>query len=228
MADILIVGTHPDDIEIGLGASVARWVGEGLSVVMLDLTNGEPTPFGDPATRAKESRKAAEILGVKERITLDLPNRTLEDSVPARRKVAEIYRQVRPRMVFIHGERDSHPDHIAGFQISHKARFDAKLTKTDMKGAPYYPPRMFMYYCSHLRHIPEVTFVLDVTGSFDKKIEALLAYESQFKAAGRENEIVERITASASYFGSLINVKYGEPVMVKEPVGLSSLRDVIC
>lgn len=228
MADILAVGTHPDDIELGLGGSVAKWVAEGLSVVLLDLTNGEPTPFGDPATRANEARKAAKILGVAERITLDLPNRVLEDSVMARRKVAEVYRQIRPRMVFIHGENDSHPDHIAGFQIAHKARFDAKLTKTDMRGEPYYPPRMFMFRCSHLRVMPDPAFIIDVTATFDKKIEAFRAYESQFKAAGREEEIVEKVTTMASYFGSLINVKYGEPIMVKEPLGLSSLRDVVC
>ncbi|MBF0292629.1 MAG: bacillithiol biosynthesis deacetylase BshB1 [Nitrospinae bacterium] len=228
MADILAVGTHPDDIELGLGACVAKWVAEGLSVVMLDLTNGEPTPFGDPVTRANEARKATKILGVTERITFDLPNRTLEDSVMARRKVAEIYRQFRPRMVFIHGERDAHPDHMAGFHIATKARFDAKLTKTDMRGEPYYPPRMFMFFGSHLKHYPDPAFVIDVTSTFDKKIEAILAYESQFKAAGREEYIVERITTMASYFGGLINVKYGEPIMVKEPLGLSSLRDVIC
>ena len=228
MADILAVGTHPDDIEIGLGGSVAKWVGEGLSVVILDLTNGEPTPFGDPVTRANEARKAAGILGVTERITLDLPNRVLEDSVMARRKVAEVYRQVRPRMVFIHGERDSHPDHMAGFHIANKARFDAKLTKTDMRGEPYYPPRMFMFHGSHLKHFPDPAFIMDITATFDKKIEAILAYESQFKAGGREGFIIERLTAMAAYFGGLINVKYGEPIMVKEPLGLSSLRDVIC
>lgn len=228
MADILAVGTHPDDIEIGLGGSVAKWVGEGLSVVMLDLTNGEPTPFGDPVTRAGEARKSAGILGVTERITLDLPNRVLEDSVMARRKVAEIYRQFRPRMVFIHGERDSHPDHMAGFHIVNKARFDAKLTKTDMRGEPYYPPRMFMFHASHLKHFPDPAFIIDVTETFDKKIEAIRAYESQFKAAGREDVMIEKLTSMAAYFGGLINVRYGEPIMAKELLGLSSLRDVIC
>lgn len=228
MADILAVGTHPDDIEIGLGGSVAKWVAEGLSVVMLDLTNGEPTPFGDPATRAVEARKAGGILGVTERITLDLPNRVLEDSIMARRKVAEVYRQVRPRMVFIHGENDSHPDHMAGFQIAHKARFDAKLAKTDMRGEPYYPPRVFMFHSSHLKHFPDPAFIMDVTATFDKKIEAIRAYVSQFRAAGREEFIVEKLTAMASYFGGLVNVRYGEPLMLKEPLGLSSLRDVIC
>jgi bacillithiol biosynthesis deacetylase BshB1 len=228
MADILAVGTHPDDVELGLGGSVALWVAEGLSVVMLDLTNGEPTPFGDLATRASEARKAAEILGAQERITLDLPNRVLEDCVTARRKVAEVYRRLRPRMVFIHGENDSHPDHVAGFQIAHKARFDAKLTKTDMRGEPYYPPRVFMFRCSHLKIMPDPAFIMDITSTFDKKIEAIRAYTSQIKATGREEDIVEKITTMASYFGSLINMKYGEPIMAKEPLGLSSLRDVIC
>ncbi len=227
MVDALVVGTHPDDIEIGFGGSVARLVDLGYDVAMLDLTNGEPTPFGDPATRAKEAGTAADILKVKTRITLDLENRKLMDTVEARRKVAEIYRRLQPKMVFIQGEQDSHPDHIEGSRIAWKARFDAKLTKTDMAHAPWYPKKIFFYHSSHLRQIVNPAFIMDITKTFDRKVEALCAYKSQFYATGREDEIIEKLNARAAYFGDLIGVKRGEPVMTKSPLGLSDLRDIV-
>jgi len=227
MADILVVGTHPDDIELGLGGSVAKWVDEGLDVVMLDLTNGEPTPKGDSETRAKEAARSAEILGVKQRITLDLPNRVLEDTVEARRKVAEVYRTIRPEMVFLHGEVDAHPDHIEGFQTAHKARFHSKLTKTDMAGEPWWPKKEFIYLASHLNLIISPAFIMDVSATFDKKIETVKTYRSQFAANGTEEFMIDKLTTIAKYYGGLVGAKYGEPVMMKEPLGLKSLRDIV-
>ncbi|MBI4666083.1 MAG: bacillithiol biosynthesis deacetylase BshB1 [Nitrospinae bacterium] len=227
MVHILAVGAHPDDIELGFGGSIARFVEEGFSVALLDLTNGEPTPKGDPVTRAKECAQATEILGVKTRITLDLPNRTLTDTVEARVKVAEVYRELRPEMIFLHGETDAHPDHMAAWQIAHKARFHAKLTKTDMKGEPWYPKKEFLFLASHLNLQVDPAFILDVSSTFEKKLEAARAYKSQFAANGREEFLIEKLTAHASHYGSLIGVKYGEPVMLKEPLGLASVRDII-
>ncbi len=227
MVDILVVGTHPDDIELGLGGAVARWVNGGHTVSMLDLTNGEPTPFGDPDTRAKEAAAAAKILGVKTRIILDLPNRELQDSVAARRKVAEVYRKLKPEFVFLQGEVDAHPDHIESSKIAWKARFDAKLTKTDMAHEPWFPKKMFRYLSSHLSYIFEPTFILDVSDTFEKKIDVVRAYKSQFADAGKEEWMINKITTAGAYYGNLIGVKYGEPVALKEPLGLSDLRDII-
>lgn len=227
MVDILAVGVHPDDIEMGLGGSVARWVKQGCDVAMLDLTNGEPTPFGTPETRAKEATAAAKILGVERRITLDLPNRELTDTVDARRKVAEVYRELRPEIVFIHGEQDAHPDHLAGFNIAWKARFDAKLTKTDMKGEPWYPKKIFHYLGSHLNYIPSPAFILDISDTFEIKLDTIRSYKSQFHAKGTEGRIIGKLTANASYYGNLIGVQYGEAIMSKEPIGLTDVMDII-
>jgi len=227
MVDVLVVGAHPDDIELGIGAAVARWAAAGYEVAMLDLTSGEPTPFGDPETRAKEAAEAARILGVKTRVTLDLPNRTLTDNPESRRKVAEVYRRLRPEMLFVQGEVDAHPDHIEGSSLSQKARFDAKLTKTDMAGEPWYAKKLFFYLASHLRLNVKPSFILDVTDTFEKKLEAVHAYKSQFAASGKEEWIIERLRARASYYGALIGVEYGEPVMCHEEIGLRDLRDII-
>lgn len=227
MVDILAVGAHPDDVEIGLGAAVALWTEAGYDVAVLDLTNGEPTPHGDPETRANEAAAAAEILGVKTRVTLDLPNRRLIDTVEARRKVAEVYRKLQPELLFIQGEIDAHPDHMEGSRLAQKARFDAKLTKEDMEGEPWYPKKLFFYNSSHLRLNLNPSFILDVSGAFEKKIEAVRAYKSQFAANGKEDWIVGMIRSAGAYFGSLTGVDYGEPVMCHEQIGLRGIRDII-
>ncbi len=227
MTDILVVGTHPDDAELGIGGSVAAWIGKGYDVSLLDLTDGEPTPFGDPETRAKESAASAKVLGVTRRITLDLPNRTVVDNPASRRKVAEVYRTLRPEMVFIQGTVDAHPDHLEGAQLAWKARFDAKLTKTDMAGDPYFPKKVIRYLASHLPHVFQPTFVFDVSETFEKKLEAALCYKSQFAAAEREEWLVEKLTTMARYYGDLIGVRYGEAFMSEETLGLSDLRDIV-
>lgn len=227
MVDILLVGAHPDDIELGLGGAVARWTTAGYDVAMLDLTNGEPTPHGDLGTRAKEAAESARLLGVSARVTLDLPNRELADTIEARRKVAEVYRRLMPEILFVQGEVDAHPDHIEGSMIAQKARFDAKLTKTDMEGEPWFPKKLFFYHCCHLSLHLSPSFVLDVSDTFEKKLAAARLYHSQFAAAGKEDWLIGRLTAAGAYFGSLIGVEYGEPVMSPEPLGLSDIRDIV-
>jgi bacillithiol biosynthesis deacetylase BshB1 len=227
MVDLLIVGTHPDDIELGFGGAVAKFVASGYEVALLDLTNGEPTPFGDPDTRAKEAAQSAAILGVKTRITLDLPNREVTDTIEARHKVAEVYRKLRPDILFIQGTEDAHPDHISGSAIALKARFDAKLTKTDMAGEPWFPKKLFHYLASHLKLHPKPSFILDVSDTFETKLNAIRTYKSQFAASGREDEFIDMLSKMGAYYGLLIGVDYGEPVFCSEEIGLKDIRDIL-
>jgi N-acetylglucosamine malate deacetylase 1 len=129
--DAVCVGAHPDDVEIGMGATVAKLVRGGKRVAIVDLTNGEPTPFGTPEKRAAESSQAARILGA-ERRTLTQSNRYLFDTVEARMELAEVLREFRPRMLFVPYADDAHPDHVAASSIAVAARFYAKFTKTEM------------------------------------------------------------------------------------------------
>ncbi|MDH5477012.1 MAG: bacillithiol biosynthesis deacetylase BshB1 [Nitrospinota bacterium] len=226
MVDVLVVGAHPDDIEMGFGASVAMLTQKGHEVAFLDLTNGEPTPFGDPETRKSEATKATEILGACQRITLDLPNRELMDTVEARHKVAQVYRMLKPKLLFIQKGADAHPDHMAGSQVATKARFDAKLTRTNMHGEPFYPSRVFGYLSSHLKIHVKPAFILDVSETFPKKLEAVLTYKSQFAAANREEIILKHLEEVGAYYGRLIGADYGEPVFCDEEIGLSDIRDL--
>lgn len=227
MVDVLIVGAHPDDIELGFGGSAAKLVASGYEVAFVDLTNGEPTPFGDPATRAREALKSAALLGVATRITLDLPNRELTDTIEARHKVAEIYRKLKPKRLFIQGGQDAHPDHLAGSIIAGKARFDAKLTKSEIAGEPWFPQKLFHYLASHLKLHPKPSFILDVSDTFEQKLDAMRAYKSQFEAAGTEEEMVGMLRKTGAYYGHLIGTDYGEPVFCDEQIGLKDIRDIL-
>jgi bacillithiol biosynthesis deacetylase BshB1 len=225
--NILVIGPHPDDQELGMGGAIARLASQGHDVMLLDMTNGEPTPHGSPETRARESAKAASILGVK-RITLEFPNRRLVHSIEARHRVAGIIRQHQAQVLFVPYFEDAHPDHIATTRIAEDARFDAKLTKIDLPGEPIYPKWLFYYYCTHLRHVANPSFLFDITGFEAKKHDAILAYESQFVKPEKNRRVVEWIDAANVYFGSRIGVSGGaEPFFTREPIGLTSFDSLV-
>lgn len=228
MANILVVGPHPDDQEAGMGATVARLADQGHRVLLLDMTNGEPTPLGDPETRAREAEAARAVLSAPgnpvQRRLLGLPNRTVEHTLEARRLVAGVIREHRADIIFTPFFEDAHPDHRAVTRIVEDARFDAKLTKTDMPGEPIYPRWLFYYYATHLRWVANPSFCIDATGYEDRKIAAVTAYETQFVRANAH--VVEWIRAGMSYMGSRIGTKAAEPFFTKEPLGLTALSDL--
>ena len=224
--NVLVAGPHPDDQELGMGGTIARLVSDGHRVLLLDLTDGEPTPCGDRETRAREAAEAARILGA-ERRTLDLPNRTLVHSVEARHRVAAVIRGFRPEVMFVPYFEDAHPDHVAGTRIVEDARFDAKLTKTDLPGEPWHAKWLFHYYATHLRIVPQPSFLVDTTGFAARKREAVLAYRSQFVVNERNRRVVEWLDAAGTYFGSRIGTETAEPFFAREPIGLAGLAGLV-
>jgi N-acetylglucosamine malate deacetylase 1 len=226
--DILVVAPHPDDAELGAAGAILKWKAEGLRVGVLDLTSGEPTPFGTPELRARETAAATAILGLDWRENLGLPNRSLEPTLDARAKLAGAIRQTRPRWLFAPYWIDAHPDHTAATELVEAARFWAKLTKTDLPGEPHYPERIFYYYCVHLRAIPDPAFILDISEHWEQKLAAIRCYESQFVTGRREEPptFLDRLRDQASTLGNLIGAKYGEPFAAREPVGLTTMRGV--
>ena len=227
MIDVVCVGAHPDDVEIGMGATIAGMTRAGHSVAIVDLTDGEPTPAGTRTTRLAEAAAAAERLGVRERRTLDLPNRSLFDTVEARAALAEVFRELRPRLVFGPYPLDAHPDHVAASQIVQAARFWAKLTKTDMSGEPHYPARLYRYMAVHLRLVREPAFVMDVTEHLEAKLDALARYHSQFTANTANSGLIERIEETARMWGGTIGTDAGEPFFTDEPVGIRSVDSLV-
>ncbi len=206
-----------------MGGAIAKLADQGHNVLLLDMTNGEPTPHGDPETRAVEASKAAEILGVKRRL-LDLPNRMIEHTIEARHKVAGVIREHKTDIVFTPFFEDAHPDHIATTRIVEDARFDAKLTKIDLPGEPVYPKWLFYYYCTHLRWVANPNFLFDITGYEQIKRDSIIAYETQFVIPEKNRRIVDWLDASHVYFGSRAGCAAAEPFYTKEPLGLTGLE----
>ncbi|MFA9479627.1 bacillithiol biosynthesis deacetylase BshB1 [Phycisphaerales bacterium AB-hyl4] len=227
MANILVVGPHPDDQELGMGGTILRLAQQGHDVLLLDMTNGEPTPFGSPEQREKEWTAAAKILGNVKRRLLGLKNREVEHSLQARHLVAGVMREHQAEVVFLPYYEDAHPDHIATTRIVEDARFDAKLTKTDLPGEPIYPRWLIYYYCTHLRHVANPSFCMDITEQMDEKERAVKAYESQFVTPEKNRRVVEWLRQMNGYMGSRIGTEYAEPFFTREPLGLTGLDGVV-
>ena len=227
MAELLVVGAHPDDAEIGMGGTIATLIAQGHRVTLLDLTDGEPTPMGTPERRRTESEAAARTLGVERRIVLPLPNRYLADTVENRFAVAEVIREVRPEILFLPYGVDAHPDHIAAERLGEAARFYAKLTKTEMRGDPCYPGRILHFFCTHYRlHVPPA-FVFDITDQVEQKIAAVACYRSQFNEERGNVALLDTIRTVAAYWGSRIRRPFGEPFASKELIGFRTLGDLL-
>lgn len=208
MPRIIVFGPHPDDQEIGMGASIAKLADQGHDVLMVDVTDGSPTPRGDRASRLIEAQNALDALQPDaqriasgearpiRRVLLDLPNRMVEHTLATRHLFAGAIRAWQASIVFTPWPEDAHPDHRAVTRSVEDARFDAKLTKIEMPlpsgfakpesgsitslGPPIYPKWLIYYHVSHLRAPITPSFCLDVTGYEQKKLASVRAYRSQF------------------------------------------------
>ena len=224
--DVLCVATHPDDAEIGAGGTLVRCGRLGLRTGVLDLTSGEPTPHGSPEIRARETAAATRVLGLTWRGNLGLPNRSLEATLEARRALAGAFRLTRPRVILAPYWDDAHPDHVAASRLCDDARFWAKLTRSDLPGEPFHPPRIYYFFSVHLRIHPEPAFVFDISDSIDEKLASVRCYESQFitgRPAG-EPMAIDDLHDRARYWGWAIGTRYGEPFASREQIGVNDLR----
>lgn len=227
--DYLVVAAHPDDAEIGCGGAILSLKAGGARVGILDLTDGEPTPHGSPEIRARETAAATAVLGVDWRGNLGLRNRHVVADLESRRRLAEAVRLLRPRVLLAHYWEDAHPDHVAASALTDAARFWAKLSKTDMAGAPHHPARILYFFSVHLRLHLQPSFVLDVTPHLEKKLQALECYRSQF-IEGRPSApptILDEVRQRARYWGWTIGTAYGEPFRAREEIGLRNLQDCL-
>jgi N-acetylglucosamine malate deacetylase 1 len=220
MSSFLVIGPHPDDQELGMSGTIARLVEQGHRVHLVDMTSGEPTPLGSPEVRQRESAAAAKILGVQ-RTQLGLVNREVTHDLASRHKLAAVIRVHKPDVLFLPYPVDAHPDHVAVTKIGEDARFDAKLTKSNIPGEPWHPRRIIYYFCTHLRLSFQPTFCIDISAQLEKKMAAVLAYESQF--VWNHSPVPEMVKTINGYFGSRISVAHAEPFFSHEVLGLSGL-----
>ena len=227
--DVLVIAPHPDDAELGMAGAIMRFLDDGRTVGILDLTDGEPTPHGSPEIRAQETAAATQVLGIEWRENLGLPNRRLQATLEARGQLAGVIRQTRPRWLFAPYWVDSHPDHVAATELVEAARFWAKLTKSDLAGEPHHPERVFYYFGVHIKLVVPPAFVLDISRYWDRKRVAIERYQSQF-VVGRPTEppnFIDRGRDQAAYWGATIGAAYGEPFFSREPLGLSTMNGIL-
>jgi len=220
MIDLLAIAAHPDDVEQTCGGTLLKMADAGYTTGIIDLTAGDMGTRGSPEIRVAESEAAAAILKVSHRENLHFPDARLENSMAGRMTLAHRIRELRPRTVILPYWDGRHPDHYRASEIGYEACFLAGLRKIDQYTEPHRPYKI-LYSSIYANVTP--TFVVDITKHFDRRMESLLAYPSQYgatEAGGAlfpdEAEIRDRLAAMARFYGNLIGVKYGEPYVMKE------------
>ena len=218
--DLLAIAAHPDDVEQTCGGTLIRMAEIGYRTGVLDLTRGEMGSRGTPEIRLKEAQTAAAKMLVKWRGNLAMPDARLENTLSARMTLAGVVRRLKPRCVILPYWDARHPDHYRASEIAFEASFLAGLRKLDEYSDPHRPFKV-LYSSLYANVTP--SFVVDIGAQFERRMEALFCYQSQYEespdAAGlfpTQKEIRERLESIARFYGHLIGVKYGEPFAVKE------------
>lgn len=221
--DILAIGAHPDDVEMICGGTIAKMVDRGYSAAIIDMTRGEMGTRGTPEIRAAEAAAAAKVLGCVERVNLELPDGRMVNSEEARVKVVEQIRRLRPKLVLSHYWEDLHPDHSATGHIVKDTMYPAGFANYPARGAPF-RPNEYLFFMAHFPFEP--SFVVDIAGYWEKKVESILCYKSQLHdqtVDGLETLIAEptflkRLEGRARNYGNMIYREFGEPFLVRRPV----------
>jgi bacillithiol biosynthesis deacetylase BshB1 len=231
--DIVAVAPHPDDLEIMCGGTLAKLAKQGYKVGIFDLTTGEPTPRGTEETRAKEAEAARKVLGVTLRLNVGLSNRILMDTPENRFRLATQFRRYRPSIVLCPAGRTpaASPDHYQGHLLVEASRFYSQLTKWNDRfdgTEPYRVPQL-VYAPFPFDAEPRSwhsTFVIDISDTFEQKLEAIRCYHSQFDA-DRFEKLKHMISGTNIMQGSRCGFVYGELFALPHPVGGADLVSLV-
>jgi bacillithiol biosynthesis deacetylase BshB1 len=226
--DVLAVGCHPDDVELTCGGTLRRAADQGYRTGILDLTRGELGTKGTPDRRAEEAERAAGILGTTVRDNLELPDAGVTPTPEARRRAVAAIRRLCPAVVILPWIRGRHPDHRLGSELMRDACFLAGLAKYG-EGEPH-RPRKVLYAASFREDVGKPTFVVDISEQFDRKMDAVRCYSSQFNDAIQAGEafptgqpFYELVETQNRHYGSLIRRPYGEPFVTDETVAVDDI-----
>ncbi|RZL34647.1 MAG: bacillithiol biosynthesis deacetylase BshB1 [Pedobacter sp.] len=235
--DILAFGAHPDDVELGCGGTIAKELHLGKKIGIVDLTRGELGTRGSAEIRDKESAKAAEILGVSVRENLKMRDGFFKNDEEHQLKVIEMIRKYKPEIVLCNAVDDRHIDHGKGSKLVSDACFLSGLrrieTHHDEKLQEAWRPKVVYHYIQWKNIEPD--FVVDITGFQNKKVEAIMAYDSQFFNPDTNEPVtpiatknfLESINYRAQDLGRLIGTDFGEGFTVERYLAVSSLTDLI-
>jgi bacillithiol biosynthesis deacetylase BshB1 len=225
--DILAIAAHPDDVEQTCGGTLIRMAELGYRTGVLDLTAGDMGSRGTPEIRLTEADAAAREMLLAWRGNMRLPDARLENTVSVRMSLAAEIRALRPRVVILPYWEARHPDHYRASEMGFEACFLAGLKKLDEETQPHRPAKI-LYSSLYANVAP--SFVVDISAQFERRMAALLAYDSQYGEQSQgsdlfpqQHEIRERLGAIARFYGNLIGVKYGEPFVVKEAMRVDDI-----
>lgn len=219
--DLLSVGAHPDDVEVGSGGVLIDLHKRGKKTGIVILTEGEMGTGGTAEIRSQEIKDAAKIMGTDVVKVFNWGDTKLEDSYDKRLQLAQVIRKCKPKILLApyphvgHGRRQSHPDHVASGIITINAANLAALKKVDIEGEPHLVTRIFHYFLP-----PQVmpNFIVDISPHFDQWIEALSAHRSQFLNPEKSRNYIENLQAMSRSFGLQARCQYGQGFYAVEPV----------
>jgi len=232
MLDVLAIGAHPDDCEIGMAGTILSLKHQGYTVGICDMCQGEAGTYGSAEIRKAELEKATELLELDARITLDMPDGNIRNTEENRLKVIDVIRRYRPTIVFgFYPELVRHPDHYYAGLIVKESVFLAGLEKITSNHSAYRPSQLI--YFKHLIFHEKPDFVVDVTDFWERKIESIRAYGSQVTAEGEDDRGTKTFIRSSAFWdvlearcklaGGMIGVKYGEPFYCDAPARIQDI-----
>ncbi len=221
--DILAFGAHADDVEIGMAGTIAKYALDGWRIGICDLTEAELSSNGTVQTRYKEAEEAGNILGIKIRENLTLPDRGLYKNDGYIRKIVHCIRKYRPTIVFVPYEIDRHPDHGNCTSLVEEAIFSAGIMNYQVEDdlSKHKVNKVFYYFINGL-HTP--TFLIDISSTIDLKVKSLMAYHSQFVKTDKSedtplvNGYIETVLAREKLLGKEAEVSFAEGFISKKPL----------
>ena len=235
--DILAFGVHPDDVELGCAGTIMAAIDQGKKVGIVDLTRGELGTRGTPTTRTQEAAAAAKIMGVDIRENLDMADGFFANDEAHQRKIIALIRKYQPDIILANAPEDRHPDHGRSAKLVSDAAFLSGLRKIetihDGVAQNAWRPAYTFHYIQD-RFI-QPSFVIDITAYMERKIEAVLAYGTQFNSADTSEpqtyisspQFLETVKARALMLGKRIGVGYAEGYITEKIIGFSNFDAII-
>ena len=227
--DILAIAAHRDDVELTCAGTLIKAVAAGRTTAVIDLTAGELGTRGSAELRGEEASRAAAVMGLSARENLELPDGGVTNTPETRARLAVAIRKFSPAIVIAPSLKGKHPDHTVSAQLIRDACFVAGLKKVQ-PDVPAFRPRKIVHCLAYREDYVKPTFVVDITEEFEKKMEAIRCYSSQFNDAIQAGEVspngeplYEVIRHHAAHYGSLIRTRYGEPFYTTETMRVNDI-----
>lgn len=229
---VLAIAAHRDDVELTCGGTLMRAADLGQVTAIVDLTQGELGTRGSAQRRAEEASAAAAILGVSARENLGLPDAGITNTPETRELLARVIRRFRPRVVIAPSQWGRHPDHRVTAELVRDACFVAGLAKV-VTDAPPHRPHKVVHCLTYREDAVKPTFVVDVSDQFERKLDAIRCYASQFDDVTQAGEVYPNgeplydiIRHQAAHYGSLIRARYGEPFYTTETMRVDDIAEL--